>query len=405
MIDQLLSPHIQLFIEQHQRDDPNDLRLKYKTIFDIPANIVIDQITGRKKAKEKLPTWSANKRIIYPPSLNLEQSSSERTALMKKSIVESVPDISSHTAKLLDLTGGFGVDSLFLSKVGKELHFVEPDENLLAIAKHNHRQLGAANIHYHNTTAETFFDSIPHSIDFDLVYIDPSRRSESGRKVLSLYECEPDVLKLLPKIFTLTNRIMLKTSPLLDIKLALSELRYVQKVYVIAVFNECKELLFLCGNENNAGPAIEALNLADRDHSFSFTFSEEEDAVVTYSDPKKYLFEPNASILKSGAFKTIAARFEISKLHPNTHLYTADRVIADFPGRTFKIESSVKSNPKELENLFVDSKANILTRNYPLSVAELRQKTRLKEGGDKFLIGCSGLKNKFLLVASRSDSL
>lgn len=405
MIDQLLSPHIQLFIEQHQRDEPHDLRLKYKTIFDIPANKVIDQITGRKKAKEKLPTWYAHKRIIYPPSLNLEQSSSEKTAIQKKSIVEGLPGISFQRCKFLDLTGGFGVDSFFLSKVARELHFVEPNENLLAIAKHNHHELGAANIHYHHTTAETFIGSRPNSIDFDLIYIDPSRRSESGHKVLSLHECEPDVLKLQSRIFTVTNRILLKTSPLLDIKLALKELRYVQKVYVVAVYNECRELLFLCENENEAEPAIEALNLTDRDHSFSFTLSEEENAVVTYSDPKSYLFEPNAAILKSGAFKTIAARFEISKLHPNTHLYTSDRFIDNFPGRTFKIESSVKSNPKELTNYFVDSKANIFTRNYPLSVAELRQKTRLQEGGDKFLIGCSGLENKFLLVASRSDGL
>jgi hypothetical protein len=167
------------------------------------------------------------------------------------------------------------------------------------------------------------------------------------------------------------------------------------------VFNECKELLFLCDKEAKTEPVIEAINLDDGEYSFSFSFSDEEMTEVNYSDPKAYLYEPNASILKSGAFKTIAGRFNIYKLHPNTHLYTSDYLIDDFPGKVFKVESFVKSNAKELADHFEGFMANIITRNYPLSVYELRKKTRLKEGGNKFLIGCSGVTKKFLVVTSR----
>ncbi|HZB13928.1 MAG TPA: hypothetical protein VE467_12910 [Chryseolinea sp.] len=401
MIDRILSPEVQSFIKEHYQDDLNDLRLKYKTIFDMPANVVVDQISGRKKAKEKLPSWYAHKDIIYPPSLNLEQSSSERTAEYKMRIVKDLDGIAKGHSRLLDLTGGFGIDSFFLGKTCKELHFVEPNADLLQIASHNHHVLGSTDCKYYNATAEEFLNSSSHPRTFNLVYIDPSRRSRGGQKVFSLSQCDPDIIHLQNRIYQVTNRMLVKTSPLLDIKQGLKELLYVTKVYVVSVVNECKELLFLCDNETKGEPIIEAINLDDKEYSFSFSFSGEAMGEVAYSDPMVYLYEPNASILKSGAFKTIAGRFNIYKLHPNTHLYTSDYLIDDFPGKVFKVESFVKSNPKELAYHFEGFMANIITRNYPLSVSELRKKTRLKEGGNKFLIGCSGVTKKFLVVTSR----
>ena len=307
-------------------------------------------------------------------------------------------------SRVLDLTGGLGVDAFFFSQICKELHYVEPNHNLLKIAEHNHHELGITNIHYHHSSAEVFLNLVSNTTKFDMIYIDPSRRS-MGQKVFSLRQCEPDVIKLQPKIWSLTNNLIIKTSPLFDIKLGLKELQHVKKVSVISVDNECKEVLFYCEKNFASESAIDAMNLADTDSSFPFSFSEEEKAQVSYSDPLLYLYEPNASLLKSGAFKTTAARFHIHKLHPNTHLYTSDQVIANFPGKVFQIESFVKSDDKELMKFFEGSKANILTRNYPLSVDALRKKTRLKEGGKKFLIGCSGVKKKFLLVATRLNSL
>jgi 16S rRNA G966 N2-methylase RsmD len=404
LIDQLLSKEIQSFIEEHQGDDLNDLRLKYKTLFDLPANIVVDQISGRKKAKEKLPAWYRNSRIIYPHSLNLEQSSSERTALKKTMFLKEAMGPAAGQSRVLDLTGGFGIDSFFFSQICKELHFVEPNHDLLKIAEHNHHELGVTNIDYHHSTAEEFLNLLSKAITFDAIYIDPSRRS-MGQKVFSLSQCEPDLIKLQSKVWQFTNNVIIKTSPLLDIKLGLKELQHVKKVSVISVDNECKEVLFFCEKNSLSEPIVEAINLADRDSVFSFSFSEEEKSQVSYGDPLLYLYEPNASLLKSGSFKTIAARFHIHKLHPNTHLYTSNQAIANFPGKVFQIESAVKWDDKELTKFFDGSKGNILTRNYPLSVDALRKKTRLKEGGKKFLIGCSGVKKKFLLVATKLNSL
>jgi len=405
LIEYLLSKEIQSFIQEHQQDDPNDLRLKYKAILDVPANIVVDQILGRKKIKEKLPTWCNDRRVIYPPSLNLEQSSSESTALQKLKLFKEVANLDLGRARLLDLTGGFGVDSFFFSRVAKEVHFVEPNDNLLEIAKHNHHVLAATNLHYYNSTAEKFLDSLSSTMKFEMSYVDPSRRSKGGQKVFSLGQCEPDVIKLQPKIWEFTDKLLIKTSPLLDIKLGLKELQNVKKVHVISVHNECKEVLFYCEKHFLSEPSITAINLNDDESSFSFSFSDEEKAEVQYDDPQVYLYEPNASLLKAGAFKSICARFGVYKLHPNTHIYTSHHLVPNFPGKVFQVEAFVKSSAKELMNFFEGSRANILTRNYPLSVDALRKKTRLKDGGKKFLIGCSGVGRKFLIVANKLDSL
>ena len=229
---------------------------------------------------------------------------------------------------LLDLTGGFGVDSFFFSKIAKEVHFVEPNNNLLEVAKHNHHVLGATNLHYYNSTAEKFLDSLSSAMKFDMLYVDPSRRSKGGQKVFSLSQCEPDLIKLQHKIWQFTDNLLIKTSPLLDIKLGIKELPHVKKVYVISVHNECKEVLFYCEKNFLSEPSIVAINLDDEESSFSFSFSDEEKAEVQYEDPLVYLYEPNASILKAGAFKSIGARFGIYKLHPNTHIYTSDHLTA-----------------------------------------------------------------------------
>jgi len=405
LIDHLLSREIQSFIEEHQQDDPNELRLKYKTIYDVPANVVVDQISGRKKTKEKLPTWFNASRVVYPPSLNLEQSSSEMTALQKLKLFKEVANLDLGRARVLDLTGGFGVDSFFFSKEVKELHFVEPNDNLLEIAKHNHQILGATNLHYYNSTAEKFLNSLSGPAKFEISYIDPSRRSKGGQKVFSLSQCEPDVIKLQPTIWQFTDKLLIKTSPLLDIKLGLKELKNVKKVQVTSVHNECKEVLFYCEKNFLSEPSIAAINLDDDESSFSFSFSDEEKAEAKYNDPQVYLYEPNASILKAGAFKSICARFGVYKLHPNTHIYTSRHLVPNFPGKVFQVEAFVKSSTKELLNFFEGSRANILTRNYPLSVDALRKKTGLKDGGRKFLIGCSGVGRKFLIVANKLDSL
>ena len=398
MIKFPLSDNVQSFIEDHYNDDPNQIILKYKSIDGLPVSIVADQLNGRKKSKDKLPSWYLKKNIVYPPSLNLEQSSSEKAAIAKVAILqrELGPNLSGKT--LLDLTGGFGVDSYVFSKHFMKIDFVEPDSYLLTIAKHNHQVLGAINIDYHNTSAEAFLTTVAKS-SYDVIFIDPSRRIDGDKKVFSLNQCEPNVAALQQNIWGLTRHLLVKVSPLLDIQVGLKELLFVKSVVVTSVHNECKELLFYSERNFRTEPTIEAININGEKTTFSFVLSQERNAEVTYSDPLRYIYEPNASILKSGAFKLVGVAYNIFKLQPNTHLFTSDCLVEGFPGRIFQIESKVKPDPKSLTLYFKDGKANILVRNYPLSVNDIRKKTRLKDGGEKFLIGCSGMHEKFLLVA------
>ena len=390
---QIANPEIQEYIFLHENEDEKKLVLAHNEIFGVPTSLIANQIHGRRKAKLKINLWSITKGIIYPPSLNLEQSSSEATAKFKSSLLNN--------GKIgVDLTGGFGIDSYFLSQKFEKFYYVEPDETLLSIARHNHQLLGASNIEYINSTAEEFFSQTNEF--FDLIFIDPSRRNKQ-QKVFKLADCIPDVSALLPLLLKSSEKVLIKTSPLLDIQQGLRELQKAEKVFVVSVNNEVKELLFLISKEVINPPLIEAIDLNNDGqsvHTFSFHVEEEKDAVATFSTPLSFLYEPNASILKAGAFKTIAARHKLYKLHPSTHLYTGESKAEGFPGRTFKVLHQHKLD-KKLKEFFTDGYANILTRNYPLSVEEIKKKTGLKEGGDLFLICTQSEKEKPVIVAER----
>lgn len=395
----LRAKQVKSFIKEHFLDEPHQMLLKHKSIFGVPTSLVVDQIVGRRKAKEKLPTWYQNEDVLYPPSINLEQSSSERTARFKaKMLTSEFASVAFKKFSALDLSGGFGVDSFFISQKIEELNVAEPDENLLEIAKHNHIQLGNSNIQYFNATAAEFLKSS--SRHFDFIYIDPSRRSKENKKVISLSQCEPNIIELQDLIWKITTRLIIKTSPLLDIQQGMKELHHVKKVIVLSIENECKELLFVCEKGLENEPTIDAVNLENKEITVSFRMSEERMANVEFSNPLKFLYEPNASLLKGGAFKTVGKIFEALKIHPNTHLYTSDTLILNFPGRIFEIENYV-TGQSSLQQIFPLEKANVITRNYPLTAEELKKKLGLKDGGEKYLIGFSGLKKKFLVAAKR----
>ena len=390
-----LSEKVQQFIRQHANDDERELVLKYKEIDGVPLARIAEQIAGRRKAKDKLPSFYNTSAILYPPGINLEQSSSEHTAIFKTKIIEE-ESIGKETA--VDLTGGFGVDVYFLCRIFGKVEYIEPNESLLQIVQHNHQTLGSHNISHHHTTAENFLES---SWKADLVFIDPSRRNK-GQKVFKLSDCEPDVTALYKSIFEKTDHLLIKTSPLLDIQQALRELPTVYKIYVVSVANECKELLFLCKRMVHSEPEIITVNiLPTHIEKFSFTKAQEQQANVAYSSPLEYLYEPNASVLKAGAFKIIASSYGLSKIDVSTHLYTSAEYRSDFPGRIFRVEALIKSDSKVIQTYFPNGKANVMTRNYPLSAEELKKKVKLKDGGHKFLIGFSGPKEKYLAVATR----
>lgn len=387
---ELLNQDLQNYLRENEHEDEAALVLRHKTLYGVATSRVAEQLRGRKKAKEKLPAFYKEKNIIYPPQRNLEQSSSEATAKFKSRIVKG--------QQLVDLTGGFGIDSLFFSKSFDHIHHVEPDIELSEITQHNAKVLNVSNIAFHQQTAEEFLSTMPH---VDVVYIDPSRRSGSG-KIVKLADCSPDVTALQSEILKKSKQLLIKASPLLDIQQGLRELLHVSDVYVISVNNECRELLFLCGHAS-AEPAIHTLNLlsAGEEQSFNFTFTQERAAHSDFSPPKTYLYEPNASILKGGAFKTIALAFNLKKIEKNTHLYTSDGLTTDFPGKVFKIDSFLKPDASLVAHVLPEKKANIITRNYPLTPDLLKKKLKLTDGGDHFILAFTGQNEKYVALTKR----
>lgn len=394
----LLENDVQRFIRENERVDSRVIALQQNTGLNVPVKMLAIQVAGRQKAQKKLPIYYHQEKIVYPPSINIEQSSSQATALFKAGILSS---LSSNKRTVVDLTGGFGIDTFFLSTVAASIVHVEPDALLQAIAHHNHDQLGADNIHYVNTTAENFLSSNQQKVD--LFYIDPSRRKNS-QKFSALSDCEPDIVALQQLLFSQGSFLLLKAAPLLDISSALQSLQGVKKVFIVSVDNECKELLFFCEKNFTDEAEIVAVNLlhdGETLSSYSFRFSEERLTLAAFSDVQTYLYEPNASILKAGAFKSIATSFSVFKLAPSTHLYTSYELVPNFPGRIFRIEKIVKPDAGSVHELLVDKKANVLTRNYPLKPEELKKKLKLQDGGEQYVIGFSGVKNKFVAHCTR----
>ena len=342
-------------------------RNKYKHLSDDEWRWFLQQVGGRERTTDKLPTFAAIEDWWYPVRLSCEQCSSEQTAKYKASLVSG--------EKMADLTGGYGVDTFFLSEKFTQTDYVEQDAELCRIAEHNFRN--NSGIKTHNSTAEVFMETAG---QYDLLFADPYRRDSHGGKVFRLEDCTPNIVALLPTLLahlTSKGRILLKLSPMLDITQATNALSLTTwDIYVVAVKNEVKEVLLLSGGNGH----ITAIDLAAPEQAFVFTREEERDCLLSNGDALlhgAYLYEPNAAILKAGAYKLVAQRFDLQKLDVNTHLYTSSSLVADFPGRIWRIteQTDVKQ-------------ANVLTRNYPLTPEQLKKKLRIKDGGDAFIIGC-----------------
>ncbi|MGC3948243.1 MAG: SAM-dependent methyltransferase [Chryseolinea sp.] len=399
-----LSPEVKSFIKANEHSDVPSLLLKYKSIDGVPISSIADQIIGRRKAKTKLPTYFALDEILYPPAINLEQTSSEKTARFKATMIASLllsrnisPDL------LVDLTGGFGIDSSAFAQCFDRVIHVEPNEALQSLARYNHALLHkfsakASHISYANQTAEEFLKTTSNA---SAVFIDPSRRSGS-QKVFSFHDCQPDVTVLQDDIIRHASLLMIKASPMLDIQLALGELRHVTQVYVVAVDNEVRELLFAAERESLADPLIFAIDLAEDElSSMKFRLEEEQQAESTFSELMTYVYEPNAAVLKAGAFKLPCRDFNVNKLHVNTHLYTAGRLEQSFPGRIFRVVSTLKADSRKIRDHFPEGKANIIVRNYPSSPDALKKKLKLSDGGERYLLAFTSMKGPELIAAER----
>jgi hypothetical protein len=392
------TPEEKEFMHQHRHRSPAELMLQTRRYPTLAVAELVRQIQARQKAADKLPTWVAHPDVVFPVAVSVEQSSSEAAAAYKASLVSG--------QLLVDLTGGFGVDSYFFAKRFSRVVHVEQNAELSEVAAHNFRLLGAGNIETANTTAEDFLTSF--SGQADVIYLDPARRGDRAEKVHLLQDCEPDVLQLLPLLLQKAKAVLLKTSPMLDIDLALSQLAHVAEVWVVAVQNECKEVLYLI-REDAAGDEVKrtAVNLlpSGQVQQLIFSAAVEESAPVTYEDPQAYLYEPNAAILKAGAYRSVASHYSLHKLHPNSHLYTSTQLVADFPGRVFACHGVGRYNKKELFARLPSRKANITVRNFPESVADIRKKTGIKEGGEDYLFFTTDKHQKPIVIYCRKAAL
>lgn len=383
----ILNNDIQEYINSNLKTDVADLVLRGMAFEAVEAKEVIEQIEAKKKAEKKLPTWYTTSNIIYPNKLNIEQTSSEVTALYKSHLVSG--------KRLIDLTGGFGVDCYYFSKQMDEIFHCELNNELSQITKHNYQILGKSNITCLN---ENGIDALKRmDQQFDYIYIDPSRRDSDRKKVFLLSDCTPNVKTFQGLFLKYAKHVLIKTSPLLDIKATKNDLNHVKELHIVAVNNEVKELLWILEREYNSEFNIKTVNITKKENqTFEFKLQEEPNAQVYFSLPLNYLYEPNASILKAGAFNTISGKLSVHKLHKHSHLYTSKELI-EFPGRRFKIEKTIPYNKKALAKERIH-KANVTTRNFPLSVGDLRKKLKIKDGGQLYLFFTTNLENEKIIV-------
>ncbi len=379
------------FLETHKTADPASLMLQASRFPDLPVAELVQQIQARQKAKTKLPAWAENYDLIFPANLSVEQASSEQTAQFKASLVSG--------ELLVDLTGGFGVDVFHFAQHFRQVYHVEQNQALSEIVAYNFGKLGIGNVTFLAQNATVFLDNFQKTAD--CIYLDPARRGTANQKVHLLEDCEPDILSLLPELKQKARTVLLKTSPLLDLNLAVSQLKTVEKIWVIAVENECKEVLYQIGHAENPDPEITAVNLntkGSKPSEFTFHKAAEETTEIQYSEPLAFIYEPNAAIMKAGPFRQVAQRFGLKKLHRNSHLYTSENLHPDFPGRSFKVKTVAKYQKKVLLSLIPEKKANITVRNFPETVAQIRQKTGLKEGGNLYLFATTDLHQQPVIL-------
>lgn len=383
----ILNTGVQHFINDNLATDIVSVLLKRVSFEGVDTKELVQQIEAKNKCRSKLPTWFQTEGIFYPDKLNIEQTSSESTAQYKANLVNG--------KTLVDLTGGYGVDSYFFSKKTTQVTHCEINKDLSEIAAYNYEILGVKNVECTPTNGLDFI--IKTVQQFDWIYIDPSRRNDAKGKVFMLSDCLPDVPNNLSLLFENAPHILIKTSPLLDFTIGINELQFVKEIHVVAVKNEVKELLWILEKGFLGDISIKTINFnAEREETFEFDWVDEKRNISQFGLPQTYLYEPNAAILKSGAFRTIGNSFGLKKLHEHSHLYTSDTLV-DFPGRSFRIEETVPYNKKALQQLGI-RKANVTTRNFPDSVEHIRKKHKIKDGGDIYLFFTTSNDGSYIVL-------
>ncbi|AZA55046.1 class I SAM-dependent methyltransferase [Chryseobacterium sp. G0201] len=375
----ILNKEIQNYINANLSTDLHSLLLKKSPFSEVSMQEIVQQIKGKQVAQRKFP-FLLKEGIIFPPQLNLEQSSSEKTALYKSEILKG--------KKFIDLTSGFGIDAYYLSQNFDDVTLVEQNSELLEIVAHNWAVL-EKKAKFINQKLEDFLNDNQET--FDVVYLDPARRDNNKNKVFLLEDLSPNILEIQGKLLTISNEVVIKLSPLIDLKYLVSVLPNIFRIEIIALKNDVKEVVVFLSNENSGKIICKCVNLESGESDFEYQFGDDENAHSEYSEPEKYIYIPNHSILKAGIFNLISEKFKLKKLHPNSHFYTSDEKINNFPGRILEVKVIDSKDIKKKEQF------NIISKNYPLKPEELKKKYGLKDGGESYLIFTQSKKGKIIL--------
>lgn len=380
------------FIRIHADEDVRQLAFLGKKNPEVDMAYALDQIAGRQKARVKIPSWASIDGIVYPPHISMEQCSSEQTARYKARIA-------GNGEKIVDLTAGFGVDMAFMSAGFKQAVHVEMQPQLCAISSENYKHLGLNHVQVVCNDGVGYLHQMEHA---DLIFIDPARRDQHGARTYGIADCTPNVLEIIDEMLQKADRVMIKLSPMLDWQKTVADVGNVSQVHIVSVGNECKELLLEV--KNGKGEKVKVFCVND-DQVFSYEIGEPHSFTPSPLHPFTFLYEPNASVMKAGCFNLISHRFGITQPDANSHLFLSDKLVEGFPGRGFVIERVSTMNKRELKEALAGiDKANVAVRNFPLSVADLRKRLKLKDGGDVYIFATTDAKKGHLVMVCRKIS-
>lgn len=379
VVKKILNGEVQKYINANLNQDLHSLLLKKSPFSEVSMQEIVQQIKGKQVSQKKFP-FLLKEGIIFPPQLNLEQSSSEKTAVYKSNILKG--------KKFIDLTSGFGIDAYYLSQNFEDITLVEQNFGLLEIVENNWNVLNKK-AKFINRKLEDFLNENQES--FDVIYLDPARRDNNKNKVFLLEDLSPNILEIQEKLLSISNEVVIKLSPLIDLKYLVSVLSNIFRIEIIAVKNDVKEVVVFLSKGKSLQITCNCVNLESGESSFEFTFREEENANAKYDEPEKFIYIPNNSILKAGVFNLISEKFNLKKLHPNSHFYTSKEKINDFPGRILEVETI---DAKQIKK---KSQFNIISKNYPLKPDEIKKKYGLKDGGEDYLIFTQSKKGKIII--------
>ena len=387
------------FVKEHREEDVRALALQTRRDGDVDLTWALDQIQGWQTARRKLPSWAAIDGIVYPTHLSMEQCSSEQTAIYKCGVIEQLPLEGRET--LIDLTGGFGVDFAFMAKCSEQAVYVERQEHLCETAQHNFNLLGLHHARIIHGDAEDILSHLDTQPGNTFIYVDPARRDSNRARTYAITDCTPNVQELKERLIEASHHVLIKLSPMLDWHKAMLDLvEHVAEIHIVSVANECKELLILLAAGHKGEPIIHCVN--DNQHLIYTPPESDVPVAIADDDNARFIYEPNASIMKAGCFGLLTQRFPVKALAPDSHLFVSAEQVKDFPGRRFAVTAITTMNKKELANALKGiTHANIATRNFPMTAQQLRQRLHLQDGGDTYIFGTTTATARRLYICHK----